>query len=58
VDALRKAGLRAGDELRVEAAGAGRIILVRAEDPIKRYAGALSGVYPRGYLRDLRAEWP
>jgi bifunctional DNA-binding transcriptional regulator/antitoxin component of YhaV-PrlF toxin-antitoxin module len=57
VDALRRAGLRAGDELRVEAAGAGRIVLVRAENPITLYAGALPGVYPAGYLGELRDEW-
>jgi bifunctional DNA-binding transcriptional regulator/antitoxin component of YhaV-PrlF toxin-antitoxin module len=57
VGALRRAGLKAGDELRVEAAGAGRIVLVRADDPIARHKGALAGVYPRGYLDRLRAEW-
>ncbi len=58
VDALRQAGLKPGDELVVEAAGAGRIVLVRAEDPIERHAGKAPGVYPPGYLRDLRDEWP
>jgi AbrB family looped-hinge helix DNA binding protein len=56
-DALRRAGLRPGDDLRVEAAGAGRILLVRADDLIKRYQGCLKGVYPKGYLRELRREW-
>jgi bifunctional DNA-binding transcriptional regulator/antitoxin component of YhaV-PrlF toxin-antitoxin module len=57
VDALHRAGLRAGDELRVEAAGPGRIVLVRAEDLIARYAGCLPDVYPTGYLGELRDEW-
>ena len=57
VEALRKAGLKPGDELRVEAAGAGRIVLVRDDDIIERHAGALPDVYPEGYLKDLRAEW-
>jgi AbrB family looped-hinge helix DNA binding protein len=55
--ALKRAGLKAGDELRVEAAGAGRIVLVRADDPIERLRGCLSGVYPKGYLHRLRLEW-
>jgi bifunctional DNA-binding transcriptional regulator/antitoxin component of YhaV-PrlF toxin-antitoxin module len=57
VDALHKAGLRAGDELRVEAAGPGRIVLVRADNLIAHYAGSLPGVYPAGYLGELRDEW-
>ena len=57
VEALRKAGLKPGDELRVEAAGAGRLILVRADEMIKRHAGRLTGAYPKGYLERLRREW-
>jgi bifunctional DNA-binding transcriptional regulator/antitoxin component of YhaV-PrlF toxin-antitoxin module len=57
VDALRRAGLRPGDELSVEAAGRGRIVLARAEDPVTRHAGSLTGVYRPGYLKALRREW-
>lgn len=57
VAALRRAGLKSGDELRVEAAGPGRIVLVRATDAIARHAGRLTGVYPPGYLAGLRREW-
>ena len=57
VAALRKAGLRPGDELRVEASGLGRIVLARVDDALARHAGRLTGVYPKGYLRKLRAEW-
>lgn len=42
--ALRRAGLKAGDELRVEAAGKERIVLVRADDPIARHKGCLAGM--------------
>ena len=55
VDALRKAGLKPGDELEVDADGGGRIVLVRADDVIAKYAGTFS--YPKGYLEQLRSEW-
>lgn len=57
VDALRRAGLKPGDELIVEAAGPGRIVLARADDLVARHAGSLTGVYTRGSLRQLRREW-
>jgi AbrB family looped-hinge helix DNA binding protein len=57
VEALRRAGLKPGDELVVQAAGAGRITLVRAEDLIERHAGKGGGDYGPGYLAALRAEW-
>lgn len=57
VAALRQAGLKPGDELRVEAAGAGRIVLARVEETLARYAGRLTGVYPKGSLQKQRREW-
>lgn len=57
VDALAAAGLKIGDQLRADVSGPGRITLVREDDPIERFAGALTGVYPDGYLDDLRREW-
>jgi bifunctional DNA-binding transcriptional regulator/antitoxin component of YhaV-PrlF toxin-antitoxin module len=57
VDALRRSGLRPGDTLRVEAAGPGRIVLTRADDPLSRHAGSLTGLYPKRYLKNLRREW-
>lgn len=55
VDVLRAAGLRAGDEVVVRAAGDGRVELERVADLVSRYAGALR--YPPGYLDALRDEW-
>jgi bifunctional DNA-binding transcriptional regulator/antitoxin component of YhaV-PrlF toxin-antitoxin module len=57
VDALRRAGLKPGDELQVEAAGAGRIVLTRVEETLATYAGRLTGVYPKHALQKLRREW-
>jgi len=55
VEVLRAAGLRAGDEVIVRAAGDGRVELERVADLVGRYAGALR--YPPGYLDGLRDEW-
>jgi AbrB family looped-hinge helix DNA binding protein len=57
VAALKEAGLEPGDELRVEADGAGRLVLVREDDLIAKYAGDMPGVYEQGYLEKLRREW-
>jgi bifunctional DNA-binding transcriptional regulator/antitoxin component of YhaV-PrlF toxin-antitoxin module len=57
VEALRRAGLRPGDELIVQAAGAGRITLVRATDLIAEHAGKGAGDYDPDYLERLRGEW-
>ena len=57
VDALAGAGLKVGDRLRADVSGPGQITLVREDDPLEQFAGALTGVYPEGYLDDLRREW-
>jgi bifunctional DNA-binding transcriptional regulator/antitoxin component of YhaV-PrlF toxin-antitoxin module len=57
VEALNGAGLKVGDRLRADVSGPGQITLVREEDPLERFAGALTGIYPDGYLDDLRREW-
>ena len=55
--AMAAAGLRTGDRVRAEARGRGRVLLVREEDPVRRHAGALSGVYRGTDLDELRNEW-
>jgi len=57
VEALAGAGLKVGDRLRANVTGPGQITLIREVDPLEQYAGAMTGVYPEGYLDDLRREW-
>lgn len=55
---LRAAGLRSGDVVRVEAAGAGRVVLSSIDELIARYAGSLDtqGQFRR-QIEELRDEW-
>ena len=57
VDALAIAGVGPGDSLMVEAKTSGEIILRREEDPLERYFGSMTGMFPPDYLHDLRDEW-
>jgi bifunctional DNA-binding transcriptional regulator/antitoxin component of YhaV-PrlF toxin-antitoxin module len=57
VATLQQAGLRTGDTLRAEVRGPGEILLVRDDDPLDRFAGALTGVFRPGELDELRNEW-
>jgi bifunctional DNA-binding transcriptional regulator/antitoxin component of YhaV-PrlF toxin-antitoxin module len=57
VSALEAAGLHAGDDVVVLATGPGRLEVTRGKDLVEEYAGMLTGVYPEGYLEDLRSEW-
>ncbi|HEU5142933.1 MAG TPA: AbrB/MazE/SpoVT family DNA-binding domain-containing protein [Solirubrobacterales bacterium] len=58
VGAFRAAGLEAGDTLRVEADGAGRVVLTRVEELIERYSGVLdTGGALRERVEGLREEW-
>jgi hypothetical protein len=46
-----------GDRLRAEAGRPGELILVREEDPVDRFAGALTGAFAADELDELRREW-
>jgi AbrB family looped-hinge helix DNA binding protein len=56
--AFHGAGLEAGDTLKVEATGAGRIVLTRLDELLDRYSGCLdTGGGLRGRVEGLRGEW-
>jgi bifunctional DNA-binding transcriptional regulator/antitoxin component of YhaV-PrlF toxin-antitoxin module len=56
--AFRSAGFEAGDTLRVEAEGPGRVRLTRTDELVDRYSGSLStGGELRKQIERLRGEW-
>jgi bifunctional DNA-binding transcriptional regulator/antitoxin component of YhaV-PrlF toxin-antitoxin module len=57
IDVIREAGLKVGDELRVWVDQDRRIVLTRVNDVIERFAGSMAGIWPDGWLDDLRDEW-
>jgi bifunctional DNA-binding transcriptional regulator/antitoxin component of YhaV-PrlF toxin-antitoxin module len=55
---FRQAGFEPGDTLRVEAEGAGRVVLTRVGELIDRYSGCLdTGGDLRERVDRLRDEW-
>lgn len=57
VSALRDARLQSGDVLRVEADGAGRVVLTRVDELLDRYRGCVAGGGLRAAIDGLRDEW-
>lgn len=57
VEAMRGAGLEAGDRVVARADGTGRVVLERQDDVVAELAGALRGAYRPDELNRLRDEW-
>ena len=55
VETLERAGLKAGDEVAIEAEGPDRIIVRRVERDPARALGVFDGLYEPDYLERLRA---
>lgn len=56
VEALAAAGLRAGDEVVIEAEGPERIVVLRAPSDLAAALGIFDGLYESGHLERLRSE--
>jgi AbrB family looped-hinge helix DNA binding protein len=56
VAALEEAGLRAGDEVLIEALNDGELRVRRGAPTFEQAFGVLTGTYPPGYLAQLDAE--
>lgn len=56
VATLEEAGLRAGDQVVIEALGEGEVRIRRGALTFESAFGALTGTYPPDYLRRLDAE--
>jgi bifunctional DNA-binding transcriptional regulator/antitoxin component of YhaV-PrlF toxin-antitoxin module len=57
LEAMRSAGLSAGDRLTVRVDGPGRLVLECEMDILELFAGVLTGVYEAETLSRLRGEW-
>jgi bifunctional DNA-binding transcriptional regulator/antitoxin component of YhaV-PrlF toxin-antitoxin module len=57
IEAMRAAGLRAGDEVTVRAADDGEIVIAVRGSRVRRHAGIATGIYPPGEIDRLRDEW-
>lgn len=57
VEAMRAAGLQAGDEITVRPVGEGEIVIASRSSRVRRHAGIAKGIYKNGELDRLRDEW-
>ena len=57
VEAMRAAGLRAGEEVTVRAIGDGELVIAARGSRVRRHAGIATGIYETGELDKLRDEW-
>ena len=55
VESLERAGLKAGDEVAIEAEGPDRIVVRKLERDPADALGVFDGLYEPGYLERLRA---
>ena len=55
VESLERAGLKAGDEVAIEAQGPDRIVVRRADRDPTHALGVFDGLYESDYLDRLRA---
>ena len=56
VESLRAAGLKAGDQVRIEPEGPDRIVVYRASSDLDSAIGIFDGLYEPDYLDRLRSE--
>ena len=57
VEAMRVAGLQAGDEVTVRPVGDGEVLVAARGSRVRRHAGIADGIYEPGELERLRDEW-
>ena len=57
VEAMRAAGLHAGDEVTVRPIGDGELVVALRGSRVRRHAGIATGIYQPGELDRLRDEW-